>query len=167
MPSDTALRFREFSFCSQDARRGANSFVRGGLLGAGTFTRTSRRARNPPPMPPGATPGSRDSSHSYQDARCAISTSFLRGGAGEPTPTRSQQGYHATSQAVAIRVRQCLPTFDHLVQHRPSGAPEGHLKTLVLPAEALSEWDPCGDKQLLAVSRCVGRRSAVAELMAE
>ena len=40
MPSDTALRFRDSSFCSQDARRGANSFARGGLSGAGTSTRT-------------------------------------------------------------------------------------------------------------------------------
>ena len=68
MPSDTALRFRDSSFCSQDARSGANIFVRGGLSGAGTSTRTSRRANNPPPMPPGATPGSRDSSHRYQNA---------------------------------------------------------------------------------------------------
>ena len=122
MPSDTAIRFRDSSFCSQDARRGANSFVWGGLSGAGTSTRTSRIANNAPPMPPGATPGSRDSSHRYQDARCAISSSFRRGGAGEPTPTRSQQGCHATfagggnqSEAMSPHLRPlgAAPTFRH------------------------------------------------------
>ena len=112
MPSDTALRFRDSSFCSQDARGGANSFARGDLLGAGTSTRTSRRANNPPPIPPGATSGSRNSSQGYQDARCEVSTSFRRGGVGESTPTHSQhRGTTQPSQAVAIRVRQCLQTF--------------------------------------------------------
>ena len=116
MPSDTGLRFRDSSFCSQDARRGANSFVRGGLLGAGTSTRTSRRASNPLPIPPGATPGFQDSSHGYQYARCAISNSFRRGVAGVSTPTRLRavrRGTTRPSQTVAIRVRQCLPTFGH------------------------------------------------------
>ena len=166
-PSDTALRFRDSSFCSQDPRRGANSFVRGGLVGAGTSTRTSRRASNPPPIPPRATPGSRDSSHRYQDARCAISTSFRRGGAGESTPTRSQQGYHATFAGGGNQSEAMTP---HL---RPSGAAPTFRHSKATPqdarlaAEALSEWNPCGAKQLLAVIRSVGRRSAVAELMAE
>ena len=116
MPSNMALRFRDSSFCSQDARRGANSFVRGGLLGPGTSTRTSRIASNPTPMPPGATRGSRDSSHRCQDARCAISTSFRRGGVGEPTLTRSQQGYHAT---FAGGGNQCEAMSSHLL---PLGA---------------------------------------------
>ena len=32
--------------------------------------------------------------HRHRDARCALSTSFRRGGRGESTPTRSQQGYY-------------------------------------------------------------------------
>ena len=108
MPSDTALRYRNSIFCSQDARRGGSSFVRMGLLGAGTSTRrpqgcqapvtgsgTGRRTSNPPLMLQGATPCSRDSSHIYLDARCEISTLFRRGGLGESAPTRSHQGYHA------------------------------------------------------------------------
>ena len=113
MPSDTALRSLYSSSCSQGARRGANSFVRRGLLGAGTSTRTSRRASNPPSIPPGATRGARETRHRYQDARCAISTSFRRGGAGSPGLRGVSRGTTRPSQAVAIRVRQCLPAFGH------------------------------------------------------
>ena len=73
-------------------------------------------------MPPGVTPGFRDSSHRYQYSRCAISTSFRKGGAGESTPTRSRQGHHATfagggnqseTMYPHLRLLGAAPTFRH------------------------------------------------------
>ena len=168
MQSDTALRFRDSSFGSQDARRGANSFVRGGLFQGREHLR-GLVGEQPihPPMPPGATPGSRDSSHRYQDTRCAMSISFRRGGAGEPTPTRSQQGCHATLAGGGNQSETMSPHFRSLgtaatFRHSRATPQDAHLA-----GGSLVRMGPCGAKQLLAVSRSVGQRSTVSELMME
>ena len=64
----------------------------------------------------------------------------------------------ASSGPQQLTSRRSLPTTGANAPPSPC-----IIGTLVLPAEAMSEWDPCGAKQLLAVSRSVGR----AELMAE
>ena len=122
---------------------------------------------NPPLIPLGATPGSRDSSHRYQDARCATSTSSRRGGAGESTHRRSQQGRHAT---IAGGSNQSEAMSPHL---RPVGAAQAFRHSRATPQDArlaagsLVRMGPLRRPQLLAVIKGVGRRSAVAELMGE
>ena len=107
MPQGTAPSSRDSNSGSQDAHRGASSFVRRGLLGGGTPARGQQgyrsllasrdagsMARYSPSMP-GATRGSRDSSHGPQDARRTAGNSFPTGPSARSTPGRSQHGCRA------------------------------------------------------------------------
>ena len=126
-----------------------------------------RRARGSPPMPPDATPGSRDSSSRSQDARRAISNSFRGGHFGGPRLRGVSRIIRRFSQAVILRVKQCFIALCDWAQYRSAGTRGQHFKVLVLQPGALSEGGPCGEPHLRAVSRGAGQRSTAAELVVE
>ena len=99
---DTAPSFSDSSVGSQDARHGASSFDRRGLLRVGASSRSQQGCRAPltssgaasraihcPSIPTGAIPGSRDSNRGSQNGQRAVSRAFRRGRLGGGTPTES------------------------------------------------------------------------------